>query len=66
MDVADCLPGTAVTVKAADDFYKFIDGWNGLVGEYHQAGCIQIRCLNPDGQPVEFLVPPDQLQRGHL
>jgi hypothetical protein len=66
MDLADCLEGAAITVKAADDFYKFIDGWHGLVGTNHQGGGIHIHCLNPDGQPVEFFVPPEQLRKGHL
>lgn len=63
MKAAECLPGTAVTVKAADDFYKFIDGWIGEVGTHHQAGAIHILCTNTDGKACEFLVPPEQLER---
>ncbi len=53
--------GAAVTVAAADDYYKFIDGWDGTVTGYN-AGCVQIDCINPDGQAVQFLVPADQLK----
>ncbi len=55
------MMGAAVVVSAADDFYRFIDGWRGTVSGYN-AGCVQIDCINPDGQAVQFLVPPDQLK----
>jgi hypothetical protein len=67
MNAADCLPGAAVTVRAADDFYKFIDGWHGVVSDRPGAGggCVSIDCINPDGQAVQFLVPPEQLENRH-
>ncbi len=58
---AHLMLGAAVTVIADDDFYRFIDGWHGTVSGY-SAGCVQIDCINPDGQAVQFLVPPDQLK----
>lgn len=63
MDTAAALPGVAVTVRAVDDFYKFVDGWQGQVMDRPgQAGAVWILALNPDNQPVELLVPPDQLE----
>ncbi|MFL6675874.1 MAG: hypothetical protein ACJ8LG_21605 [Massilia sp.] len=63
MLAADCLPGVAVTVRAVDDFYKFIDGWRGIIAQRQDAPQVRIECKNPDGQAVEFLVPPEQLER---
>lgn len=68
MDAALCLPGTAVTVRAVDEFYEFIDGWHGVVSPEPlggSRGCIWIDCVNSTGQPVQFLVPPDQLEIRH-
>ena len=66
MLAADALPGAAVTVRAADDFYKFIDGWPGVIMDRPGAGgAVWIVCFNPDEQLVEFLVPPDQLESAH-
>lgn len=63
MDARDCLPGVAVRVRAADEFYQFIDGWHGTVSQRQDAPQVRIECTNPNGQPVEFLVPPEQLER---
>jgi hypothetical protein len=63
MQAADCLPGTAVTVRAADDFYAFIDGWHGVISERQDTAQVRIECTNKDGQAVEFLVPPEQLEK---
>lgn len=63
MDTATALPGVAVTVKAVDDFYQYIDGWTGIIADRPgSAGSVWIDCLNPDNLPVSFLVPPDQLE----
>lgn len=66
MNTAVYLPGTAVTVRAVGDFYQFIDGWHGVVTDKPAAAnCICIDCINPDGQSVQFLVPPEQLELRH-
>lgn len=66
MDLADAKSGAAVIVRAADDFYKFVDGWRGVVMDRPaEAGAVWITALNPDDQPVELLVPPDQLEDAH-
>lgn len=63
MLAADATPGAAVTVRAADDYYKFVDGWRGAVMDRPgAAGAVWIVALNPENQPVELLVPPDQLE----
>ncbi len=63
MDTAAAKPGVAVTVRAADDFYAYVNGWRGAVMDRPGAGgAIWIIVLNPDNQPVELLVPPDQLE----
>jgi hypothetical protein len=63
MEAADAQPGAAVTVQAADDFYKYVDGWHGVVIDRPgQAGAVWIVALNPENFPVELLVPPDQLE----
>jgi hypothetical protein len=62
MLAAECIPGSAVTVNAADDFYQFIDGWRGVIVARGQASLVCVECVNPDGQLVEFLIPPEQLQ----
>jgi hypothetical protein len=64
MDASDCLPGVAVTVRAVDDFYRYIDGWRGIIAQRQgDVPQVRIECTNPQGQPVEFLVPPEQLER---
>lgn len=57
-------------VRAADDFYEFIDGWRGVISDRpSQAGGIWIDCPSPStpeqqvGPMLNFLVPPDQLER---
>lgn len=54
------LVGQAVTVRAADDFYAFIDGWRGTVYSY-EAGSVWIECVR-QGVTLRFLVPADQLE----
>ena len=69
MDPAKCKPGLAVTVRAADDFYKYIDGWKGVISDMPaQAGCLWVECPSPVtdtqqiGPVLKFLIPPDQLE----
>lgn len=64
MLAAECKPGSAVIVRAADDFYKFIDGWRGVVADMPSAaGGVWITC-RPDlaGPDLHFLIPPEQLE----
>lgn len=66
MLAAECKPGSAVTVRAADDFYKFIDGWQGVIADMPSAaGGVWITCKSRDevGPMLHFLVPPEQLER---
>lgn len=70
MLAAECVPGSAVTVRAVDDFYRFIDGWRGVIADMPSAaGAVWITCPSPRtlqqeiGPLLHFLVPPEQLER---
>ncbi|MYM96248.1 hypothetical protein [Duganella vulcania] len=69
MDAAKCKPGLAVIVRAADEFYAYIDGWKATLADLSsQAGGVWIACPSPStpaqqiGPELHFLVPPDQLE----
>lgn len=55
--------GREVRVKAADDFYAFIDGRTGTVQSF-ESGHAMIRCQSEEFDDVDlfFVVPPDQLE----
>lgn len=55
------LIGAPVAICAKDDFYSFVDGWNGTIEDVNQ-GLYKVRCRNDDGQMVQLLVPGDQLR----
>lgn len=62
MDASAVATGKRVIVTAADDFYAFIDGWEGRI-EFPcwRAGYVIVLCDRPDGSK-EFLVPVEQLR----
>lgn len=63
MDSAKCLPGLAVTVKAADAFFEYIDGWTGTVTDMPGGGGgVWITVANQGPTLLHFLIPPDQLE----
>lgn len=57
--------GQAVVVKAVDEFYSFIDGWEFILQGFDEQG----RAILPkDSEEFpditrQFLVPPDQVHR---
>jgi hypothetical protein len=55
--------GSSVTIAAADDFFAFIDGWEGRVTGFNN-GLAEVVCFREDGQKT-FYVPPDQLRSVH-
>lgn len=55
------LIGSPVTVAAADEFYAFIDGWNGKVIGFDR-GLVTVECIGEELQKLEFQVPPEQLR----
>ena len=55
------LVGTPVKIRAADDFYAFVDGWTGVVSG-QQAGVAVVKCSSAEGEKT-FFVPWDQLER---
>lgn len=60
MDAARLTPGARVRVVAADEFYEFIDGWEGeCIG--WRGGFPEIACQREDGIKL-FLVPAAQLE----
>ncbi|KAI3589310.1 hypothetical protein D9X30_4893 [Cupriavidus sp. U2] len=62
MSAALLLVGDRVRVRAADDFYAYIDGWTGTVHGY-KSGYVEVHCTGDAGQPLEFLVPFEQLEK---
>lgn len=62
MSAALLLVGDRVRVRAADDFYAYIDGWVGSVHAY-KSGYVAVHCEGEGGQVLEFLVPADQLEK---
>lgn len=60
MEAAAVREGAAVVVRAADDFYKFIDGWRGTVGGW-DAGHVVVN-VRDEGINKVFLVPAEQLE----
>ena len=56
--------GAPVVICATGEFYQYIDGWKGTVIDY-QGGNNKVLCVNPDGRPVEFLVPDGELRKYH-
>lgn len=51
--------GQSVRIKAADGFYAFIDGWQGVVSGF-DSGCAWVTV--PGKVERKFLVPVDQLE----
>lgn len=55
--------GKTVTIRAADDFYSFVDGWYGiLAGIDNGFGAVYVADVTVEGGVKCFLVPPDQLE----
>ena len=61
------LAGTRVTIRAADEFFAFVDGWSGTVVARcptmggSESGVAEVACIRPDGIKT-FYVPWDQLE----
>lgn len=55
--------GARVCVRAADDFYAFINGKEGVIDRF-ESGHAVIRTPSTEFEGVElqFLIPPDQLE----
>lgn len=60
MEAAAVREGAAVVVRAADDFYQFIDGWRGTAAGWEQ-GHVVVK-VHHQGVDKVFLVPPEQLE----
>lgn len=55
------LIGAPVIICAKDDFYAYIDGWRGVINDFTQ-GYYKVDCINKDGEPVQFMIPGDELR----
>lgn len=53
--------GDPVFIRANDDFFAFVDGWQGRVRGWSNGGAAEVECQRPDGIKI-FYVPPDQLE----
>lgn len=52
--------GRAVVIRAADDWYRFVDGWAGILARFESGmGVVEVE---HEGITKTFLVPPDQIE----
>ncbi|MGZ5817888.1 MAG: hypothetical protein ACXWJD_03990 [Burkholderiaceae bacterium] len=62
MKTSDVKTGARVRIVAADEFYAYVDGWEGVIPfPCWKSGYVIVHC-KAEGRTLEFLVPPDQLQ----
>jgi hypothetical protein len=55
--------GKTVIIRARDEFYSFVDGWNGILeGIDNGYGAVRVADVTVDCGYKMFLVPPDQLE----
>lgn len=56
--------GRRVVVRAADEFYEFINGQEFTLSAWHPTGMAICHKPSPEfeGVTLEFLVPPQQLE----
>lgn len=62
MRLEDAKPGMRVVILAKDDFFAFVNGWDGIVAGLNN-GLVHVSALNPDGQTISLFVPAEQLGR---
>lgn len=63
--VTDEDVGYTVTIRAADDFYQFVDGWSGILNRFKNGfGVVHVLDETVEQGYKEFLVPADQLFEG--
>lgn len=60
MEAGDLRLGMPVTIAAKDEFYAFVDGWQGTFAGWRD-GYPVVEVID-DGIRKEFLVPADQLR----
>lgn len=60
MEFSRIRSGDPVTIRAKDDFFAFVDGWQGRVVGWNNGAAV-VDCRRPDGLKT-FFVPPDQLE----
>lgn len=55
--------GRTVVIRAADEFYEFINGWAGILAGFESGyGVVNVADESVDGGFKQFLVPPEQLE----